>query len=500
MEVKVPQTLRALHNFSSKDPAILNFNAKDIINVLDVGSGTNWWKGELDGRVGMFPRTYCEEIGEDEKKQGSFVLVDNGPSVFLENPGTSFTQVQQEQNSRYLNHFEGFGDYSGDTGHLDFRRGDNIKVPDIPAPNPKGRMTVSLLHSQYSQVSIHSFCVRFTDDVFQPLKGGQNHPSPIAVTIPSPKLSTITEVTTPSTRSSNDLISASPSQLTPTRFSEDTLPFVRSAPSALPWVPCYARALSKFEGKGPEELSFLRGDIIEIQAMTSTEWWFGELRYQTGKVPTRYLELIDIKGHPQMNADGRALAAPVAGPSESKPVPRIGKSPSTSLSDGPRQDFRQKSDRKRGTDKETLSHAEWVRARHDWNSDKPGELVLQAGDLIQVLKRPFEHWWKGRLERTGQSGLFPVNFIQAALPPERPESPERLNPQNPVLGSDDPVVALRFNVAKLSPLLQGFDMKRDIAENAEIQVSSHYLLVHELNFNRNYLGPVVSSGGKYCGY
>jgi hypothetical protein len=264
----------------------------------------------------------------------------------------------------------------------------------------------------------------------------------------------------------------------------------------LPWVPCYARALCTFEGKGPEELSFLRGDIIEIQAMISTDWWLGELRYQTGKIPTRHLELLDLKGHSQTSADGRASTIPVTGPSNTNTAPRIGKSPPISPSDG------QRSDRKRGTDKEALSHAEWVRARHDWNSHRPGELVLQTGDLIQVLKRPFEHWWKGRLETNGQAGLFPVNFVEAVPSPDQPERQERLKPQNPVLTSDDPIIALRFNVAKLLPLLQDFDLKRDIAENAEIQVGSHYLLVHALDFNftRNYLGPAVFSGEKYCGY
>jgi Variant SH3 domain len=164
VEVKAPQTLRTLHNFSSKDPAVLSFNAKDIINVLDVGSGTDWWKGELDGRIGMFPRTYCEEIpGEGEEKQGSFVLVDNGSSVFLAN---SSTQVQQEHDSRYISHFEGFTNRSGDTGHLSFGRGDTVEGPDVRGPDSKDTMTVSLLHSQYSQVSIHLHCIPFAHNAF----------------------------------------------------------------------------------------------------------------------------------------------------------------------------------------------------------------------------------------------------------------------------------------------------------------------------------------------
>jgi hypothetical protein len=205
--------------------------------------------------------------------------------------------------------------------------------------------------------------------------------------------------------------------------------------------------------------------------MTSADWCVGELRYQTGRVPTRYLDIIDLKGQSQINAEGRASnegTIPARGaPNMSSQVIKTSLNP---LPDGPRQDSRQRTDRKRGIDKETLSRAEWVRARHSWNSQKTGELVFQAGDIIHVLKRPFEHWWKGRSERNGQTGLFPANFVEAVPP----KSPRHLRAQGFAIGNDDPVIALRFNIAKLLPLLQGFDRSRDIAENAGIQVGSFY--------------------------
>jgi hypothetical protein len=59
-----PRTVRALHNFCSKDPQDLAFDKGDIINVVD-SSDPHLWKGELDGAVGMFHRTYCEVISTE---------------------------------------------------------------------------------------------------------------------------------------------------------------------------------------------------------------------------------------------------------------------------------------------------------------------------------------------------------------------------------------------------------------------------------------------------
>jgi hypothetical protein len=98
-----------------------------------------------------------------DKEQGSFVPVDNGPSVFLEKPGDSFPQVQQEQRSGYLSDYEELWDHSGDTGYLAFRRGDTIEVPP---PNSKDTMVVPLLHSQNIRVGIHFLCAPFPHDVF----------------------------------------------------------------------------------------------------------------------------------------------------------------------------------------------------------------------------------------------------------------------------------------------------------------------------------------------
>uniref|UniRef100_A0A3Q2QR74 Osteoclast-stimulating factor 1 n=1 Tax=Fundulus heteroclitus TaxID=8078 RepID=A0A3Q2QR74_FUNHE len=53
-----------------------------------------------------------------------------------------------------------------------------------------------------------------------------------------------------------------------------------------------------------------------------------------------------------------------------------------------------------------------VRALYDFTAEEDDELGFCAGDVIDVLDRSDQSWWRGRLR--GQSGLFPANYT---IPP-----------------------------------------------------------------------------------
>lgn len=41
------------------------------------------------------------------------------------------------------------------------------------------------------------------------------------------------------------------------------------------------------------------------------------------------------------------------------------------------------------------------------------ELDMKAGDIVVVLKKKSEGWYKGTNETTGKSGIFPACFVQS---------------------------------------------------------------------------------------
>jgi hypothetical protein len=52
---------RALYSYAGQHDDELPFNAGDIISLISKEEEA-WWKGELDGRIGVFPSNYVEEI------------------------------------------------------------------------------------------------------------------------------------------------------------------------------------------------------------------------------------------------------------------------------------------------------------------------------------------------------------------------------------------------------------------------------------------------------
>lgn len=52
--------VRAIYDFWPSEPGELRILKGNIITVLEY-SQTQWWKGLLDGRIGLFPTNYVEE-------------------------------------------------------------------------------------------------------------------------------------------------------------------------------------------------------------------------------------------------------------------------------------------------------------------------------------------------------------------------------------------------------------------------------------------------------
>jgi hypothetical protein len=49
---------------------------------------------------------------------------------------------------------------------------------------------------------------------------------------------------------------------------------------------------------------------------------------------------------------------------------------------------------------------------YSYDKTEDNELTFGEGETIALLEENDSGWWKGRLERTGEEGLFPSNFVE----------------------------------------------------------------------------------------
>ncbi|KAF2485660.1 hypothetical protein BDY17DRAFT_247038, partial [Neohortaea acidophila] len=69
-----------------------------------------------------------------------------------------------------------------------------------------------------------------------------------------------------------------------------------------------------------------------------------------------------------------------------------------------------------GTTAATVSR---VRALYDFTPSEPGELAFRKNDIIAVLESVYKDWWRGSLR--GQSGIFPLNYVEKLQDPTKEE-------------------------------------------------------------------------------
>ena len=53
---------RAIYDYVGSDQHELDFFAGDIIQILEKDYESGWWTGEYNGRIGLFPSNYIEEM------------------------------------------------------------------------------------------------------------------------------------------------------------------------------------------------------------------------------------------------------------------------------------------------------------------------------------------------------------------------------------------------------------------------------------------------------
>ncbi|KDQ51057.1 hypothetical protein JAAARDRAFT_140862 [Jaapia argillacea MUCL 33604] len=102
-----------------------------------------------------------------------------------------------------------------------------------------------------------------------------------------------------------------------------------------------------------------------------------------------------------------------------------------------------------------------VKALHTFEPTEPGELAFEKGDIIKVVDRGYQDWWRGQLK--GRTGIFPVNYVEPLPEPTAAELAREAEKEAAVFSQ-------AANVDRLLSLLRQLDPAKDnLADNEEIQ-------------------------------
>uniref|UniRef100_A0A8R1HX53 SH3 domain-containing protein n=1 Tax=Caenorhabditis japonica TaxID=281687 RepID=A0A8R1HX53_CAEJA len=160
-------------------------------------------------------------------------------------------------------------------------------------------------------------------------------------------------------------------------------------------APVISQCVAQFQwrARNEEDLSFAKGDVIEVLEKQEMKWKGRNPAGETGWFPKSYVK--EVGTSPQAT---KPAAQPANGPAAGAPSAQYDVVPAdlTVMSSG-------------GDDVYT--------AVYDFEAAESTDLALRVGDTIVVLEKNDE-WWKGRCN--GKEGIFPSNYVEKASPAPPP--------------------------------------------------------------------------------
>ncbi|XP_023190142.1 sorbin and SH3 domain-containing protein 2 isoform X3 [Xiphophorus maculatus] len=128
-----------------------------------------------------------------------------------------------------------------------------------------------------------------------------------------------------------------------------------------------ARAIYDFKAQTAKELTFKKGDSVNIIRQIDNNWYEGEHRGRVGIFPIAYVEKTPSSEKHQ----------PIRPPPPAQ-VREIG---------------------------EAL-------ARYNFNADTNVELSLRKGERVVVVRQVDQNWYEGKIPGTTKQGIFPVSYVE----------------------------------------------------------------------------------------
>ncbi|XP_032417907.1 sorbin and SH3 domain-containing protein 2 isoform X3 [Xiphophorus hellerii] len=180
-----------------------------------------------------------------------------------------------------------------------------------------------------------------------------------------------------------------------------------------------ARAIYDFKAQTAKELTFKKGDSVNIIRQIDNNWYEGEHRGRVGIFPIAYVEKTPSSEKHQ----------PIRPPPPAQ-VREIG---------------------------EAL-------ARYNFNADTNVELSLRKGERVVVVRQVDQNWYEGKIPGTTKQGIFPVSYVEIVKHSPSKSSSHHVDPhaysrtpsstpiKDPVVGGKPPRSPILSRRSYLSPV------------------------------------------------
>ncbi|KAJ8968370.1 hypothetical protein NQ317_008549, partial [Molorchus minor] len=170
------------------------------------------------------------------------------------------------------------------------------------------------------------------------------------------------------------------------------------------------RAIYEFVARNNDEISFQPGDIVNVPTEQTGEpgWLAGEIRGHTGWFPESYVEPVDGVGvRDTINQDATPTYIE---DSETTRLEGIAEVPEVTDLTNLAKTEQVPAEIPAATATPVLEgDPEYYIANYPYQSQEPGDLTFNAGDVIAVYKKEGD-WWTGKYG--DNVGIFPSNYVQ----------------------------------------------------------------------------------------
>ncbi|XP_026148800.1 intersectin-2b isoform X2 [Mastacembelus armatus] len=285
---------QALCSWTAKTDNHLNFNKDDVIHVLE--QQENWWLGELNGERGWFPKTYV-------------ILLEEERSDIKSPPPDASESSDGLQLEEYIALYTYESPAAGD---LTFREGDVILVSKREGEWWKGSIgdRIGIFPGTYVKLAdTSSVSVKKKPEIAKVIRT-HSSTGPEQLNLENGQLILILgknasgwwlgELQARGKKRQKGWFPASHVTILGSNSGKST-----PAPQPV----CQVIAIYDYTAANEDEMSFSKGQLINVLDKNNPDWWKGELNGETGLFPTNYVKMTTADYDPsqQWCADLKSL-------------------------------------------------------------------------------------------------------------------------------------------------------------------------------------------------